>query len=81
MAPVSPEGWKVVNTFVACMVGGAVAAVLLLVLGFTVVPWIWVLAPFVFVGAAFFGARYFVTQAQGRGDHNHTVEDYKAGRV
>jgi hypothetical protein len=81
MSPVTPEGWRVVNTFIACMVGGAIVAAILVVLGFTVVPWVWVLAPFVFVGAAAYGGWYFISQAQGRGDHNHTIEDYKAGRV
>ena len=81
LAPVSPEGWRVVNTFIGWMVGGAVGAVVVALLGLFVVPWLWVLAPFVFVGCAAYGAWYFISQARGRGDHNHTIDDYKAGRV
>lgn len=80
MAPVSPEGFAVVKTFVRWMIGGALAAAAFVILGFF--SWWWfILAPIVFVGCAIYGAWYFISQAQGRGDHQHTVDDYKAGRV
>lgn len=81
MSPVTPEGFAVVKTFITWMIGGALLAVILLALGFTVVPYAWILAPVVFVGCTVYGAWTFISQAQGRGDHQHTVEDYKAGRV
>lgn len=81
MAPVTPEGFAVVKTFVTWMIGGALVAVILLALGFTVVPFAWIAAPIVFVGAAAYGGWSFIRAAQGRGDHNHTVDDYKTGRV
>lgn len=80
MAPVSPEGFGVVRTFIAWMIGGAVAALILLLATFAV-PFLWIGAPIVFVACAAYGGWYFISQAQGRGDHNHTVDDYKSGRV
>lgn len=81
MAPVTPEGFAVVRTFITWMIGGLVAAVVLGLLGSFVGWWLWVLAPIVFVASAACGGWYFISQAQGRGDHNHTVDDYKSGRV
>jgi membrane protein implicated in regulation of membrane protease activity len=81
MAPVSPEGFAVVKTFIAWMIGGAVAALVIAILAMFTTYWLAILAPVVFVGCAAYGAWYFISQAQGRGDQQHTVDDYKAGRV
>ena len=81
MAPVSPEGFAVVWRFVAFMVGGAIAAVVLVLLGLFYVPYLWIAAPIVYVACAAYGGWYFISQAQKRGDPVHTVDDYKAGRV
>lgn len=80
MSPVTPEGYRVVYTFLAWMVGGALAGGLILLLGASV-PFAWITAPVVFAGCAIYGAWYFISEAQKRGDHEHTVADYKAGRV
>src|SRR5690349_8189366 len=80
MSPVTPEGYQVVYTFIKWMLGGAVAAGVVAALGLWV-PYLWVLAPFVFAGCAAYGGWYFISQAYKRGDHQHTVDDYKAGRV
>lgn len=81
MAPVRREAMGIVKVFLGWMVGGAIAAALLLVIGFTMVPWLWVLAPLVFVGCAAYGGFYFVSAAMKHADRNYTVDDYKAGRV
>lgn len=81
LAPVTPEGHAVVRDFVLWMAGGVVLAVLLLLVGLTVVPFAWVLAPIAFIACAVYAAWKFITTAQGRGDHQHTVDDYKQGRV
>ena len=90
MSPVTPEGFKVAYTFVWWMVGGAAAAIALLGLagwaayGTNFGPLSWVLAvlaPIAFVACAAYGAWYFIKEAQNRGDHQHTVEDYKSGKV
>jgi hypothetical protein len=90
MAPVTPEGFKVAWTFVWWMVGGAIVAMALLGLagwstyasGFGATSWVLLgLAPIIFIACSIYGAWYFISQAQNRGDHNHTVEDYKARRV
>ena len=90
MAPVTPEGFRVAWTFVWWMVGGAAAALVLLSVGgwvaystnFSPLSWvIGALAPVVFIGCAIYGAWYFISQAQNRGDHQHTVADYKSGKV
>jgi membrane protein implicated in regulation of membrane protease activity len=80
MSPVTPEGFRVVYTFLAWMIGGVIAAGVVAALGVWI-PYAWALAPIVFVGCAAYGGWYFISQAQNRGDHQHTVEDYKAGRV
>ena len=70
----------VVYTFLGWMVGGAAAAVVLAIAA----VWVWwlvIFGPIVFIAATAYGAWYFISQALGRGDHKHTVEDYKAGRV
>ena len=80
MAPVSPEGFRVAWTFVGWMVGGAIAAGLVALLS-AWVPFAWILGVLVFVACAAYGAWSFISQAQSRGDHQHTVDDYKRGRV
>jgi hypothetical protein len=90
MSPVTPEGFRVAWTFLWWMVGGATAWLLLGGLavwsisasGIGPLSWVLgVLGPVVFIGCAIYGAWYFIAQAKSRGDHNHTVDDYKAGRV
>jgi hypothetical protein len=91
MSPVTPEGYRIAWTFVLWMVGGALAALVLLSLGgwamyalgpTSVVTWLLgALTPVVFIGCAVYGAWYFISQAKERGDHQHTVDDYKQGRV
>ena len=80
MSPVTPEGFRVVYMFLAWMIGGAIAAGVVAALGLWV-PYLWVLAPIVFVCCAAYGGWYFIKEAQNRGDHQHTVDDYKQGRV
>ncbi|HQZ12608.1 MAG TPA: hypothetical protein PK286_06945 [Devosia sp.] len=82
MAPVAPEGWQVVRTFVSWMTGGAIAAVVLVLLGLNLGGqwWLYVLAAVVYVGCTVYGAWYLVTTSKARGDHSKTVDDYKAGR-
>ncbi len=76
MGPVSREGWMVVWAFVAAMVLGAVA---LLVASFVfrqpAVGFV------IFLMLSSLGMTSFLTLAAQRGDKNHTVEDYKSGRV
>ena len=81
MAPITPEGYRVAWIFVAWMIGGAIAAGVILVLGVLWIPFLGVLAPFIFIGCAIYGAWYFIMQAKNRGDHQHTVDDYRQGRV
>ena len=71
MAPVSPEGWRVVWIFVGCMVGGAVLALVLAALGAYILGFV------AFVGLAIAGAWYFIKTANARGDTTRTVDDYK----
>ena len=81
MSPVSAEAYGVVWRFVAFMVGGALAMGALMIAA-VYVHWILgALGILVFVGAAAYGGYYFISQAYKRGDNQHTVEDYKAGRV
>jgi predicted permease len=76
MEPVSREGWIVVWSFVAAMVIGALALFIAAfafrqpAVGFVI-----------FLLLASFGMTAFLTLAAQRGDKNHTVEDYKSGRV
>jgi membrane protein implicated in regulation of membrane protease activity len=81
MSPVAAEGYMVVRRFIFAMIAGAVVW---FVLGALSVWTHWSLAivgALVFIAAAIWGARDFIRAAQSRGDHNHTIEDYKAGRV
>jgi hypothetical protein len=81
MSPVTPEGYRVAWTFVGWMAGGAIAAAVILVIALLWMPLLGVLAPVIFIGCAIYGAWYFITQARDRGDHQHTVDDYKQGRL
>jgi len=71
----------VVRAFVWWMGGGALGAIALALLGLFVLPYVWVAAPIIFFACAMFGAWSFILAAQQHGDPNHTVDDYKAGRV
>lgn len=90
MSPVSPEGFRVAWTFMWLMVAGAAAWALLAGLavwsiyasGIGPLAWVLgVLGPIVFIGCAIYGTWYFIMHAKNRGDQQHTLEDYKAGRV
>lgn len=76
MSPVTREGWLVVWAFVAAMVLGAVA-LFVATLAFQA-PLIGFI---IFLMLASFGMTGFLLLAKQRGDNQHTVEDYKAGRV
>ena len=76
MAPISSEGWAVVALFAGCMVAGAVG---LFLFSFAYrEPFIGVVTMAVFAIA---GAAAFIALASIKGDKNHTIDDYKAGRV
>lgn len=90
MSPVSPEGYRVAWTFVWWMIGGAVGMIVLLGLAAwaatltTFGPLSWMLGVVgfaVFIGCTVYGAWYFIREAKNRGDHQHTIDDYKQGRV
>ena len=75
MAPVSREGWLVVWTFIGCMVLGGAAFVALALMGWGLLGLI------IYVVLAAVGLTLFLTLAYRKGDLNHTVEDYRLGRV
>jgi predicted permease len=76
MEPVSREGWIVVWGFGAAMVIGVLA---LFIASFAFrQPAVGFVA---FLVCASFGMTGFLTLATQKGDMNHTVEDYKSGRV
>ena len=81
MSPINEKGWNVVRQFIWWMVGGAAIALVLVLIGIFVLPYVWIGAPFIFFAAAMIGGWSFILPAQQHGDHNHTVDDYKAGRV
>ena len=82
MSPVSPEGWRVVWAFVGWMTGGAIAAVILVLLGLYLGQWwLYVAAVVVYVACTVYGGWYFISTAYKRGDQSRTVDDYKAGRA
>ncbi len=82
MAPINAQGFAVVRQFVSFMSGGAVIAVALSLLGFWFsMPALYVLAGVAFVAGAAYGGWRLISAAQSRGDHAHTVEDYREGRV
>jgi hypothetical protein len=63
------------------MVAGAVLATIIVIVSLLWLPYLWIAAPFVFAATAMYAGWALILAAQGRGDHNHTIEDYKAGRV
>jgi hypothetical protein len=82
MSPINEGGYAAVRTFVSTMTSGAIAAVVLSFIAFWISqPALYVVAGVVFVAAAIYAGWRFISVATSRGDHNHTVDDYKAGRV
>ena len=88
MSPVSAEGFRVAYRFIWAMVLGGVAMVALGLVGFwlqtdsPVLGWsLCALGVIVYLAATAYGAWSFISQSRDRGDHQHTIEDYKAGRV
>lgn len=81
MSPVSPEGWRESWIFLGAMFGGALAAALICLSFLT--PWLWLiaLAPVVFIGATAWGAWRFISISKGRGDSQHTIDEYRTGKV
>ncbi len=76
MGPVSTEGWMVVALFVGCMIAGAVG--LFLFAFYFGVPVVGIVVMLVF-GLA--GGAAFLVLAGAKGDRQHTIEDYRSGRV
>jgi hypothetical protein len=81
MSPINEQGWNVVRKFIIWMVAGAVLATIIVIVSLLWLPYLWIAAPFVFAATAMYAGWALILAAQGRGDHNHTIEDYKAGRV
>ena len=75
MAPVSTEGWLLVASFAADLAVGALLWLYLASIGQAVFGII------AFIALAIMGAGMLIVFAGSRGDQQHTVEDYKAGRV
>ncbi len=70
------------RSFVSMMTGGAIVAVVLSFVAFWISqPAVYVVGGIAFVAAAVYAGWRFVSVSMSRGDHNHTVDDYKAGRV
>jgi hypothetical protein len=81
LSPINDKGWAVVRTYLALMVSGGIAAILIVVIGLLWVPFLWVLAPFAFMAGTGYGGYYFITQAQRHGDTQHSIADYRDGKV
>jgi hypothetical protein len=83
MSPINEQGYAVVRKFITWMVGSAVvAAIVSIALAlWAPVPFLWIAGVLIFPVVAAYAGYAFIAAAQGRGDHQHTVEDYKAGRV
>lgn len=82
MAPVNERGHAAVRTFVSTMTSGAILALVLSFCAFWLSqPVLYVVGGVAFVAAAVYAGWRFISVAASRGDHNHTVDDYKAGRV
>lgn len=75
MSPVSREGWLVVLAFLASMAVGGTAFAALAVAGSVV------LGAVLFAVVAALAALMFITAAVAKGDRNHTVAEYRSGRV
>ena len=81
MSPVNEKGWAVVRAFIWWMVGGALGALALVLIGLFVLPYVWIAAPIIFFACAMVGGWSFILAAQMHGDTQHTVDDYMSGRV
>ncbi|MBI4920139.1 MAG: hypothetical protein HY834_00175 [Devosia nanyangense] len=81
MSPINERGWNVVRRFIAWMVGSAIVAAIIALVGIFWLPYVWIATPFIFIAAAMYAGWTFILAAQSRGDHQHTVDDYKTGRV
>lgn len=76
VAPVSREGWMVVTFFGGCLIAGA-AGLATFALGYRA-PFIGLL---VLVGFSAVGIATFLVAAVRKSDQQHTVDDYRHGRV
>jgi hypothetical protein len=82
MSPINERGYAVVRTFVSTMTTGAIVAVVLSFVAFWISqPALYVVGGIAFVAAAVYAGWKFVSVSMDRGDKNHTVEDYKTGRL
>ena len=81
MSPVTAEGFRVAWQFVWWMIGGAVAAIVVALVALMINPFVAFVGPVIFVACAIYGASMFIGALGKRGDNQHTVDDYKAGRV
>ena len=75
MSPVSREGWLVVLAFLASVAVGGTAFAALAATGSVVIGAV------LFAVVAALAGSMFVTAAVAKGDRNHTVADYRSGRV
>lgn len=76
VAPVTSEGWMVVTFFGACLLAGA-AGLVIFSFGYRE-P---LLGVIVLLGFAMVGVVTFLVSAVRKGDQQHTVDDYRQGRV
>ena len=82
MGPVNEQGYAAVRTFISTMTGGAIVAVVLSFVAFWMSqPALYIVGGIAFVAAAAYAAWRLISVSKSRGDRNHTIEDYKAGRV
>ena len=75
MSPVSREGWLVVLAFVASMLVGGAAFTALAITGDVVIGAV------LFAVVAATAGSMLIAVSLRKGDRNHTVADYRAGRV
>lgn len=75
MAPVHWKGWLCAWIFVAGMAIGALAFAWMAIAGL----FVWGVATFVI--AAFVAGAWFITVAVEKGDHRHTIAEYRRGGV
>ena len=76
MGPVSTEGLMVVTFFAACLLAGFVG---MFIFSFTYLAPVLGLVVLVLFAAVGTGA--FLAAVNWRGDKQHTIEEYKSGRV
>jgi hypothetical protein len=83
MSPINEQGWNVVRKFLTWMIGGAILSAVVTIVLVVWVPqtFLWIAGLLIFPVAAAYAGYAFIAAAQGRGDHDHTVDDYRAGRV